>query len=266
MSDTVGQGTAESVSAVRIEGLTKRFGDIVAVDGLDLEVRRGEFFGLLGPNGAGKSTVIKIISGLLRPTAGSVMVGGHDVELEPLPVKAQIGLVPEDLCLYERLTGEEYVLFAGRMYGLAEEDVVFRTRELLDLLEMTQDGGRLIVDYSQGMRKKVALAAALIHSPRVLLLDEPFNGVDVVSSRVIRAILARLVERGVTVFFSSHVLETVERLCDRVAVLRKGKLAALGTLDELRVSFGASELATLEDIFLRTIGEDGRERSLSWMS
>ena len=250
---------------VVISGLTRRYGALTAVDGVDLTVQAGEFFGLLGPNGAGKSTIIKMVTGLLKPTAGTVRVLGYDIETQPLEIKARVGLLPEDINLYERLTGEEYLHFAGRMYRLPEADVVARARELLDVLELTDKRGELILDYSQGMKKKIGLAAALIHNPKVLFLDEPFNGVDVVSSRTVRQILQRLVERGVTVFFSSHVMEMVEKLCHRVAILRRGKVVALGTVTELKAAAGAPPETSLEDIFLRHVGSPEDARELSWI-
>lgn len=252
-------------ASVVIQGLTRRYGSLTAVDGVDLTVNAGEFFGLLGPNGAGKSTIIKMVTGLLKPTSGSVTVLGLDVESHALQIKASVGLLPEDLNLYERLTGEEFLHFAGRMYRLPEEEVVTRAHQLLDVLELTDKRSELIIDYSQGMKKKIGLAAALIHNPKVLFLDEPFNGVDVVSSRTVRQILQRLVERGVTVFFSSHVMEMVEKLCHRVAILRKGKIVALGTVPELKAAAGAPLDASLEDIFLRHVGSSGEARELSWI-
>ena len=254
-----------SEANVLVRGLTRRYGALVAVDNVDLEVHPGEFFGLLGPNGAGKSTIIKMVTGMLRPTAGTVRVLGMDIETHALEIRARVGLLPEDINLYERLTGEEYLQFAGRMYGLAEEDVVSRAHQLLEVLELADKRSELIIDYSQGMKKKIGLAAALIHNPKVLFLDEPFNGVDVVSSRTVRQILQRLVERGVTVFFSSHVMEMVEKLCNRVAILRRGKVVALGTVDELKRSAGASDEASLEDIFLRHIGTPDDPRELTWI-
>jgi ABC-2 type transport system ATP-binding protein len=186
------------------------------------------------------------------------------VTREPLEVKRRIGSLPEEMNLYERLTGEEYIHFVGRIYGLPESQVQGRTEELIDLLDMTQHKDRLIIDYSMGMRKKIGLAGALIHNPRIIFLDEPFNGVDVVSSRVVRRILTHLTGRGVTVFFSSHVMELVEKLCTRIAILMGGKIVARGTVDELRDSLGGQH-QDLEDMFLQSIGHVGGERSLSWI-
>jgi len=254
-------------NAVTIEGLTRVFdGGKIAVDGLDLEVRRGEFFGFLGPNGAGKSTTIKILCGLLRPTEGRVKVLGHDVVREPLEVKARIGLLPEEVNTYERLTGEELLVFTGRMYGLARETASERAAELLDFMEISDtDRRKLVVDYSMGMKKKTVLAAALIHGPKVLFLDEPFNGIDAVTSRAIRNVLTRTVEEGVTIFFSSHVMEVVERLCTRIAVIDEGRLRAVGDLEELREQTGQGPDASLEEIFVHIVGADENRGELSFL-
>ena len=221
-------------------GLTKTYkgdkktGDIVAVAGIDLSVAPGEFYGFLGPNGAGKSTTIKMLTGLLRPTSGRIVIAGHDLAADPLGVKRLIGVLPEDLNLYERLTASEFLLFAAQMYGLPRAEARRRTEELLHLMELDGAGDKLIVDFSMGMKKKTALAGAMIHEPRVLFLDEPFNGIDALSARSIRDVLRRRTEAGATVFFSSHVLEVVEKLCTRVAIIAQGRLVGEGTLDELR--------------------------------
>ena len=257
--------------AVQALDLTRVFDKKVAVDHLDLAVQEGEFFGFLGPNGAGKSTTIKMLVGLLRPTTGKALIAGVDIWANPLQAKAMIGVLPEGQTIYERLTGREFITFAGVMYGLSETEASKRTEELLDLLDLDEAGDKLIVDYSQGMRKKTGLAAAMIHAPRVLFLDEPFEGVDAISGRAIRDVLQRLRQRGTTIFFSSHILEVVERLCTRVAVIADGRLVAEGTIPELRARAHTGEAATLEEIFLRAVGatgEDGipeAERRLSWL-
>jgi ABC-2 type transport system ATP-binding protein len=253
-------------AAVATWGLTRAFGQKIAVNGLNLVVRRGEFFGFLGPNGAGKSTAIKMMVGLLRPSAGLVFVGGVDVWREPLRAKAQIGVLPEQLNLYERLSGREMIEFAGRLYDLPRAEVRRRSAALLDVLGLTPDADKLVVDYSVGMRKKVSLAAALIHRPQVLFLDEPFEGIDPVSSRTIRDILRDLTASGTTIFFSSHIMEVVERLCTRVGIINHGLLIAEGTLQELRARGGQNGSdASLEDIFLELIGAGKREGSLEWL-
>ena len=258
--------------AIEAVNLTRHFDRKVAVDHLNLRVEEGEFFGFLGPNGAGKSTTIKMLVGLLRPTEGSARIAGIDIWKQPLEAKRQLGVLPEGLNLYERLSGREFIRFAGTMYGLESREVEERTEELLDLMDLTGDADKLIVDYSNGMRKKTALAAALIHAPRVLFLDEPFEGIDAISGRAIRDVLQQLRARGTTIFFSSHILEVVERLCTRVAVIAEGRLVAQGTIPELRQRAQASETATLEDLFLRAVGAatpDGeveREERLSWLA
>ena len=232
---------------------------------LSFEVPRGRFFGFLGPNGAGKSTTIKMLTGLLRPTQGEIAIEGLSVEEDLLAVKRIIGVLPEELPLYERLTGEEYLHFAGRMYGLGRAETRRRTEELLDFLSLAEDRGKLVVDYSQGMRKKLALAAALIHNPQVLFLDEPLNGIDPVSGRVVTDLLRRLAQKGVTLFFTSHVLDVVERLCDEVAIIDRGRLVAQGTLDQIRAQREVGADASLEDVFLKLVSAEVRREDLSWI-
>jgi len=256
---------APSPYAIVAEGLTKVFRGRAAVDAISLRVARGRFFGFLGPNGAGKSTTIKMLTGLLRPSAGSVVIEGRHLERDLLGIKRVIGVLPEELPLYERLSGEEYLHFAGRMYGLSRAEARSRTDELLEFLSLAEERAKLIVDYSQGMRKKVALAAALIHNPRVLFLDEPLNGIDPVSGRVVADLLRRLAQKGVTLFFTSHVLDVVERLCDEVAVIDRGRIVAQGTLDSIRVQREVGHDATLEDVFLKLVGADVAREDLSWI-
>jgi ABC-2 type transport system ATP-binding protein len=251
--------------AIVVRHLTKAFRKKVAVDDVSFEVPRGRFFGFLGPNGAGKSTTIKMLTGLLRPTAGEVAIEGFSLESDLLALKRVIGVLPEELPLYERLTGEEYLHFAGRMYGLGREETRRRTEELLEFLSLDEERGKLIVDYSQGMRKKVALAAALIHSPKVLFLDEPLNGIDPVSGRVVTDLLRRLADKGVTLFFTTHVLDVVERLCDEVAIIDRGRLIAQGTLDQIRAQREVAQDASLEDVFLKLVSAQVRREDLSWI-
>ncbi len=256
-------------AAITAQGLTRTFGSRAAVDSLSLTVERGEFFGFLGPNGAGKSTTIKMLVGMQRPSAGSCAICGVDVWRDPLAAKSLLGVLPEHLNLYERLTGRELVEFAGRLYDLPKAEARRRTGALLDALLLAPDADKLVIDYSVGMRKKVALAAALVHRPQVLFLDEPFEGVDPVSSRVIRDILRDLTASGTTIFFSSHIMEVVERLCTRVGILNAGRLVAVGTIDELRRVAGLSNPdvlpASLEDVFLALIGAERREGGLEWL-
>lgn len=250
-----------SAVAVEIAGLTRSFGSKVAVSGLDLKVYAGEFFGFLGPNGAGKSTTIKMLCGLLRPDSGSAKVLGFDVERESLEVRRRIGVLPEESVLYERLTPLEMLSLVGRLHGLTHEQIRDRSGPLLDLMEIAAaDRRKMVLDFSQGMRKKVSLACALLPAPRVLFLDEPFNGIDVVSVRGIREVLRDAVARGVTIFFSSHVLELVEKLCTRIAIIAQGKLQVLGTLSEVRSQAGLLPEASLEDVFVHVAGRSGAKR------
>jgi ABC-2 type transport system ATP-binding protein len=263
------QPTSEPVDmevAVMARDLLQVFGQKTAVNRLNLRVKRGEFFGFLGPNGAGKSTTIKMFTGLLRPTAGQAFVGGVNVWEDTLRARSLMGVLPEYLNLYERLSGREYLRFAGHMYGVPKVDIERRSEELLHILTLSGDADKLVIDYSVGMRKKIALAAALIHRPQVLFLDEPFEGVDPVSSRVVRDILSDLTRHGTTIFFSSHIMEVVERLCTRVGIINQGVLVAEGTLEELRQrASGEGRDATLEDIFLNVIGVQDENHNLSWL-
>ncbi len=253
-------------AAIVTRDLVRLFGQKAAVNHLNLTVNRGEFFGFLGPNGAGKSTTIKMMVGLLRPTSGSVWVGGVDVWKDPVKARSLMGVLPEFLNIYERLSGREFLVFAGHMYSVPGADIPRRAEELLQVLTLADDADKLIVDYSVGMRKKIALAAALIHRPEVLFLDEPFEGIDPVSSRVIRDILHDLTQHGTTIFFSSHIMEVVERLCTRVGIINQGTLVAEGTLQELRErASGEDKDATLEDIFLNVIGARNENHNLSWL-
>ena len=254
-----------SGDALVVEGLTKVFRGQTAVDHLSFRVARGRFFGFLGPNGAGKSTTIKMLTGLLRPTAGDAVVEGVRLSQDLLGVKRVIGILPEELPLYERLTGEEYLQFAGRMYGLPRAETGRRSAELLEFLTLADDRGKLIADYSQGMKKKLALAAALIHNPRVLFLDEPLNGIDPVSGRVVTDLLRRMTAKGVTLFFTTHVLDVVERLCDEVAVIDRGRIVAQGTIDDIRTQREVGQDASLEDVFLKLISADVRREDLTWI-
>ena len=255
--------------AVEIRGLVRSFGELRAVDGLDLEVHRASFFGFLGPNGAGKSTTLKILTGLLEPTAGTARILGFDVVAEPRKAKEHIGVVPEELMLFDRLSGKEYLELVGRLYGMDKAEIVRRSEELLEVLGLADAGARLIVDYSHGMQKKLSLAAAILHNPEVLFLDEPFEGVDAVAARLIKNILQRLRNGGVTIFLTSHILEIVERLCTDIAIIDHGRLVAHGTMEDLRrrdLSDGDGTPQTLEELFLSLVGEEESSKGeLSWI-
>jgi len=248
--------------AIETLGLTRRFGALCAVDGIDLQVERGTFYGFLGPNGAGKSTTIKMLTGLLASDSGSMRILGEDISSpeRALTVKKRTGVVPENLSLFENLTAREYLTFIGRMYLLPKTTIQARTDELLSMLDLHHEEKKLALEYSHGMRKKLALAAALLPNPELLFLDEPFEGVDAVASRVIRDVLKRSVERGATVFLTSHVLEIVERLCTNVGIIARGKLVHQGPMAELRLN------GSLEERFLAVVGAEHLEaQKLSWL-
>ncbi|HEY3377151.1 MAG TPA: ABC transporter ATP-binding protein [Armatimonadota bacterium] len=258
-------GNLTGNASIVTSGLTKVFGSATVVQDVSLQVNEGEFFGFLGPNGAGKSTTIKMLCGLLRPSAGTIHIAGHDLAREPLAVKKIMGVLPEDANLYERLSAEEFLMFSAQMYGLPREEARRRVHDLLELMELAAEKKKLIVDFSMGMKKKTALAAALIHRPRVLFLDEPFNGIDPISMRGIRNVLHQLTEKGTTIFFSSHVMEVVERLCTRVAIINAGRIVGVGALAELRAMAEAGGDSTLEDIFLKYVNARVDDESLSWI-
>lgn len=262
--------------AIVTNSLTRRFGDLVAVQDVNLRVDSGQFFGFLGPNGAGKSTTIKMLTGLLAPTSGQIEILGLDFSTQTTAVKRQIGVVPEGLALFGRLTGAEYLTFVGRMYGLDRETSSKRTAELLDFMQLANEPKKLVTDYSHGMQKKLALAAAVIHGPKILFLDEPFEGVDAIAAGTLKSMLQRMIARGATIFLTSHVLEIVERLCSHVAIIHHGALVAQGSLEELRAGVEAQSPAgeslttgsrlTLEEIFLRMVGgARSAEQELSWL-
>jgi ABC-2 type transport system ATP-binding protein len=261
-------------TAIETQSLWRRFGELQAVRDVNLHVEAGQFYGFLGPNGAGKSTTIKMLTGLLEPSSGRIRVLGLDLAENPIEVKRQIGVVPEGMALFDRLTGAEYLNFAGRMYGLDRATAAERTGELLEFMMLADRTKTLIVDYSHGMKKKLALAAAVIHGPKVLFLDEPFEGVDAIAAGALKAMLNRMIARGATIFLTSHVLEIVERLCTHVGIIHKGQLVAQGSIEELRSGVEARHHAglepggrlSLEQIFLDIVGGE-REipAELSWL-
>ncbi|GAA1577357.1 ABC transporter ATP-binding protein [Actinomadura kijaniata] len=247
--------------ALRLRGLTKRFGDTLAVDALDLDVPQGSFLGLVGQNGAGKTTTLSMAVGLLRPDGGSATIFGEDVWSAPGRAKALVGVLPDGLALPERLTGREVLTYLGLLRGLDRDVVARRAAELLSLLELDRADRTLVIEYSTGMRKKIGLATALLHAPRLLVLDEPFEAVDPVSAATIKTILRGFVAGGGSIVLSSHVMALVEQLCDHVAVIDEGRVAAAGTLDEVRGE------RSLEDTFVELVGgRDGGVRELSWLS
>jgi len=273
--------------AIAATSLTRTFNGFTAVDHIDLAVEPGQFFGFLGPNGAGKSTTIKMLTGLLAPSSGSVQVLGQDLFSNPLEVKRNIGVVPEGMALFGKLTATEYLQFVGRMYGLDRATTLQRTAELLEFMGLANEPRKLIADYSHGMGKKLALAAAVIHGPKVLFLDEPFEGVDAIAAGTLKSMLQGMIARGSTIFLTSHVLEIVERLCSHIAIIHRGHIVANGSLDELRAGVqarlapaadsGVSQPAgvlTLEQIFLNVVGGQNAgqlgithpEQELAWLS
>jgi ABC-2 type transport system ATP-binding protein len=249
-----------SSPAIAVRDLRKVYGNKAAVDGLNLTVPRGCFFGFLGPNGAGKSTTIRMLTGLIPPNSGTIELLGMPMPEQGLEIKKRIGLVPDESLLFDRLTGSEFLEFVGRMYGLPRPVARERARALLNLFELEENSRKLIAEYSKGMRKRVAMAASLIHHPDLFLMDEPFEGVDAVGARLMKDILVDQVQRGATIFLTSHVLEVVERLCDRVAIINEGRIVTEGTLDELRAG---SE--TLEDVFVRVVGAEKAFERLEWL-
>ena len=247
------------VNALEIHGLTKRFGGAIAVDDLSLAVPQGSFYGLVGPNGAGKTTTLSMATGLLRPDAGVALVHGIDVWQRPLEAKPLIGNLADGVDLYDRLTGEQLITFSGMLFGLDRATLRLRVADLLQLLDLEDAAGRLVADYSAGMTKKIALAAALVHSPRLLVLDEPFESVDPVSAANIRDILDGFAKGGGTVVVSSHSMDLVERMCDHVAIIAAGRQLVSGTMDEVRGS------GDLETRFLDLIGGRRQGEGPAWL-
>jgi ABC-2 type transport system ATP-binding protein len=246
--------------ALQLKRLLKRFGETTAVDHVDLTVPRGSFFGLVGPNGAGKTTSLSIAVGLLRPDGGSAQVFGVDVWADPVEAKRLIGVLPDGMALPERLTGRELLTYLGQLRGLDPATVAARAQELLEVLELTDAERTLVTDYSAGMRKKITLATALLHTPRLLVLDEPFEAIDPVSAATIRVILRRFADAGGSVVISSHVMALVEQLCDHVGVIARGRLVASGTLDQVRGD------GSLDDAFVRLVGARVTTEGLSWLA
>jgi ABC-2 type transport system ATP-binding protein len=261
-----GAAADHGVPALDLQGLVKTFGPKQAVAGLDLRVAPGRMFGLVGPNGAGKTTTLSMATGLLRPDAGRALVLGHDVWADPPAAKALMGVLPDGLRLFDRLSGRELLHYVGRLRGVPEPDIESRSVELLAALGLSEDAGQLVVDYSAGMTKKIGLACALIHAPRLLILDEPFEAVDPVSGEGIRSILRGYARSGGTVVLSSHVMELVESLCDSLAVVAAGRVLAAGTLDDVRAG------ESLQQRFLEMVGgpalaasQAGGEEALAWL-
>jgi ABC-2 type transport system ATP-binding protein len=250
----------EAPPAIVVRDLRKVYGDKAAVDGLNLTVPQGCFFGFLGPNGAGKTTTIRMLMGLAPPTAGTIELLGMPMPEKEVEIKTRIGVVPDESLLFDHLTGPEFVEFVGRMYSLPRMIARERARELIALFELDSSSRKLIGEYSKGMRKRVAMAASLIHRPQLFLMDEPFEGVDAVGARLMKDILIDQVRQGATIFLTSHVLEVVERLCERIAIINQGKIVTEGNISELR-----SGSESLEDLFVRVVGADRMGESPAWL-
>lgn len=250
--------------AVRTHGLTRDFGAFRAVNGIDLAVPSGSLYGFLGPNGAGKSTTIKCLTGLLRPSAGTMEILGIDPLTDSVSVKRRIGVVPEDLALFDRLTADETLSFVAQVHGMDDATARQRITDLLSVMDLTGAGRTLVTDFSHGMRKKLSLAAALLPAPRLLFLDEPFEGIDAVASRQIKELLLSFVARGGTIFLTSHILEIVERLCTHIGVIAQGRIVAQGTIAALRE--GGTGGQSLEELFIGLVGGESRPpAALDWI-
>lgn len=251
--------TSRGNAALEITNLVKVFEQQAAVDGINLTVPRGSFYGLVGRNGAGKTTTLSMATGLLKPTAGQVLVGGLDIWANPLDAKRRVGVLPDGVRLFDKLTGEQLLTYAGRLHGLDKATVAERTRDLLIAMDLTGAAGRQVSDYSAGMTKKIALACAMIHAPSLLVLDEPFEAVDPVSASNIQDILKAYVAGGGTVIISSHVMDLVQRLCDHVAIMNAGRILASGTVEQVRGG------VTLEERFVELVGGRVVSEGISWL-
>ncbi len=238
---------------IRVEGLTKRYGNFVAVDNIDLHVPKGSIFGFLGPNGAGKTTTLRIIAGIMRPTKGRITLGGDDVVDNPMAAKRRLGFIPDRPFVYEKLTGAEFLRFVAALYQQDGEIVERRIDELLDVFELTPWKNELVESYSHGMRQKLIISSALIHRPEVIVVDEPMVGLDPKAARLLKDIFRQFVDRGGTVLMSTHTLEVAEAMCQRIAIIQQGKIVAQGTMEELRQQTAAGD-ASLEDLFLKLTG------------
>jgi len=244
---------------IQLTALTKRYGSFTAVDAIDLRVPKGELFGFLGPNGAGKSTTLRMIAGILRPTAGTVQIGGLDIAADPIAAKRILGFIPDRPFIYEKLTGIEFLRFVGGLYSQNGKDIEHRSRELLALFDLEQWRDELVESYSHGMRQKLIISSALVHKPDVIVVDEPMVGLDPKAARILKDLFREYVRRGHTIMMSTHTLEVAETMCDRIGIIQNGKIRALGTMADLRAASTHGD-SGLEDIFLRLTGENAARK------
>ncbi len=249
---------------IQLAGLVKRYGDFTAVAGIDLNIRRGELFGLLGPNGAGKTTTLRMIAGILQPTAGTVLIGGVSLARDPVSAKSKLGFIPDRPFIYEKLTGTEFLRFVAGLYGQGGPESDRRGEELLALFDLLDWKDELVESYSHGMRQKLIITSAFVHRPEVIVVDEPMVGLDPKAARLLKDLFRAYVEMGNTIVMSTHTLEVAETLCDRVAIVQHGKIAAMGTMTELRSS--NFENSSLEEIFLRLTGEKAARSAVEVLS
>jgi ABC-2 type transport system ATP-binding protein len=249
-----GARSASGLPAVGLEGVVKRFGDVVAVDGNDLEIADGEFFSMLGPSGAGKTTTLRMIAGILRPSSGTIRIAGIDVATDPMAAKRKLGFIPDRPFIYEKLTGVEFLRFVAGLYGQSGEDVERRGRELLALFDLEEWRDELVESYSHGMRQKLIISSALVHKPEVIVVDEPMVGLDPKAAKTLKDLYREYTRRGNTIMMSTHTLEVAESMCDRIGIIQRGVIRACGTMDDLRAS-AESGVSGLEEIFLRLTGE-----------
>jgi ABC-2 type transport system ATP-binding protein len=245
---------------IQLRSLTKRYGSFTAVNGVDLDVPRGELFGFLGPNGAGKTTTLRIIAGILRPSSGSVRIGGIDISADPIAAKHKLGFIPDRPFIYEKLTGVEFLRFVAGLYGQSGAETERRGRELLALFDLEEWQDELVESYSHGMRQKLIISSAFVHKPEVIVVDEPMVGLDPKAARTLKDLFREYTRRGNTIMMSTHTLEVAQSMCDRIAIIQRGVIRASGTMAELRAS-AESGVTGLEEIFLRLTGE-GLSREL----
>lgn len=243
-----------STPMLELDGVVKRYGNFTAVNGVDLSIPRGEIFGFLGPNGAGKTTTIRMVAGVLRPTAGSIRIGGVDIDQDPMIAKGKIGYIPDRPYLYEKLSGGEFLRFVAGLWGKDEQEAEQRADGLLELFSLREWKDELVESYSHGMRQKLLITSALVHQPQLIVVDEPMVGLDPRSARILKVLFRAFVEAGGTVFLSSHTLEVVEVVCDRIAIIQDGDIISRGTMEELRDQSGSGD-AHLEEIFLKVTGD-----------